>query len=153
MNKKLFILGLLSITIANLTMAFNIACGPPPYKDSRVAPYIKEFEETYHVDASFIEARLADGDLLKNQPDVVGLCEMGKRRVSFKREFWNVFGYQERKLLVFHELGHCVFNKDHRDDFYTDGCPKSIMATFLITESCFMAHHSDLIKELGENRE
>ena len=153
MNKKLFILGLLSITAANLTMAFNIACGPPPYKDSRVAPYIKEFEETYHVDASFITARLADGDLIKNQADVVGLCEMNKRRITFRKDMWDAFGYQEKKILVFHELGHCVFDRDHRDDVYPDGCPKSIMATFLLRESCFTLHHSDLIKELREHRD
>ena len=45
---------------------------------------------------------------------VIGLCETGGiRRVTLDPDFWDNVSETQRKLLVHHELGHCVLLRPH----------------------------------------
>ncbi len=40
---------------------------------------------------------------------------------------WQQAPYENREALVFHELGHCLLSRVHRDDFLPNGIEASIM--------------------------
>lgn len=153
MNKKTLYSMLYLMTFINLLLAANTSCGQPPYQDARVMVYVHEFEKLYDVKADSLNIRLVKGDLLPNDPGVVGLCVMNADKVFFREDFFGIADYTVKKLLVFHELGHCLLGREHKDDIYPDGCPKSIMSTFLISEACFELHQGELLEELGLNRD
>jgi hypothetical protein len=41
--------------------------------------------------------------------------------------YWNAVNDQGREALLFHELGHCILYRVHRNDVQPDGVPNSIM--------------------------
>jgi len=41
--------------------------------------------------------------------------------------YWNSVNDQGKEALLFHELGHCVLGRVHRNDTQPDGVPNSIM--------------------------
>ena len=48
-------------------------------------------------------------------------------RVVVDKGHWDNLSLLDRELLVFHELGHCVLDADHREGTRSNGCPDSIM--------------------------
>lgn len=65
--------------------------------------------------------------------DVIGLCEqVGRiRTVTIDRSFWKRSGYEDQKGLIFHELGHCILDRDHEDGvFTTSQRNKSLMSSY-----------------------
>lgn len=61
--------------------------------------------------------------------DFVGLCHWGEtpRRITINKYWWDGYEDDDRELLIFHELGHCVLNRSHNNDLSTWGRPVSIM--------------------------
>lgn len=58
-----------------------------------------------------------------------GVCERGKagRRITLDSERWGRETQMEREIVLFHELGHCIFDFEHDNRHYLDGRPYSIM--------------------------
>ncbi len=59
---------------------------------------------------------------------LAGCCtrQDGQATVTINQSIWNTLNADDRELLVFHELGHCLLGRAHRTD--TDhGVPESIM--------------------------
>lgn len=64
--------------------------------------------------------------------DVCGECLRQTGRtpritLSTDRTCWQAFNAFERECLVFHELGHCLLNRDHRSDRFPKGQYVSLM--------------------------
>ena len=60
----------------------------------------------------------------------LGVCTrsaFGGNEVTIDREWWNLCSPAAKRLLIFHELGHCVLGRAHRDDVDEGGHPVSIM--------------------------
>ena len=125
------------------------ACGNGPLTSSEDAIYeqVADFEKLYDADAAYISIDLVDSLPPSDKGKMVGLCT-SSREIKLLKGFWDKQDELGRKVLLFHELGHCYFGRIHRDDKYPDGCPKSIMSTMLISVSCFLQHRSELIAEL-----
>ncbi len=53
----------------------------------------------------------------------------GQRKITLVESSlcWGSSIEQNREALVFHELGHCLLGRDHRDDLLSGGAPVSIM--------------------------
>ncbi len=63
---------------------------------------------------------------------VAGFCsssEEGSREIVVDRNFWNFAVPIQQELVVFHELGHCILGRGHRDDLDDMGNCVSIMHT------------------------
>lgn len=63
-------------------------------------------------------------------PGYIGVCIIhpsGKREIRFLRSYWDSSDYTHRDYLTWHEIGHCVFNKDHDGRIDMGGHPISIM--------------------------
>ncbi len=68
--------------------------------------------------------------------DAVGQCEWGdwlhSPHIRINPDQWQTLGETGRQILLFHELGHCVLNRDHRTDRREDRSPASIMFPSLL---------------------
>lgn len=61
---------------------------------------------------------------------VAGSClyhSHSPNQVTIDRDFWNSAGHLLREMVVFHELGHCVLARDHREAQDGNGTCLSIM--------------------------
>jgi hypothetical protein len=68
--------------------------------------------------------------------DEAGVCEespVGTAMIKINRRIWDRQPFSKKEALVFHELGHCVLGRDHRDSetivFWNIKIPSSIMAS------------------------
>ncbi len=62
--------------------------------------------------------------------DVLGQCRVNSAEpdeVVIDEFYWNGIDDDEREFIVFHELGHCVLNRDHLDTSSASGRCLSIM--------------------------
>jgi len=66
-----------------------------------------------------------------SQEDVAGICHSGQHNahITIDQNFWNSAGDLYREYVVFHELGHCVLGRGHREAIHPSGHCKSIMAS------------------------
>lgn len=63
-------------------------------------------------------------------------------------EIWQLIGYYEREILVFHELGHCILGREHRNSLDDNGMPKSIMYKHLFNEYYYETYREKYLNEL-----
>jgi hypothetical protein len=80
----------------------------------------------------------------------VGICKLGYYRVPYiaiDRTYWKNSSRWGREWLVFHELGHCVLDRDHRDDKFGVNCPASIMHSYA-NSFCYKDYRNYYVKEL-----
>lgn len=88
--------------------------------------------------------------------EVVGFCakeynvlgDLSRRLIIIDKNYWNGFSYKKRQLLLWHEIGHCMFNKKHDDNLFLDGCPRSIMHPSVIPEKCIDIYYDSYILQL-----
>jgi hypothetical protein len=60
----------------------------------------------------------------------VGLCSLdlsGTSTVSIDKTYWDKANPVQKEVLMFHELGHCVLARDHREDLGEANAPISLM--------------------------
>jgi len=72
---------------------------------------------------------------------VLGTCYFGViRHITFNKKNWQYLSLIQQKMVMYHELGHCILNRRHQEDKLTknqmlnllpDGCPTSVMVEFL----------------------
>lgn len=90
------------------------------------------------------------GDTSHLGSDVVGYCAMMRTtpRIVIQREFWDQATPQEKENLIFHELGHCVLDRDHTQTFLPDGRPESLMYDYLLDSGMYQLHRAYYLDEL-----
>ena len=103
------------------------------YIAAELQPYFDLFEveaAARGLDYNLSEENL-EGYLLRiADDDVIGQCAFNTeqpRRVTIDVTFWRRASDFEKEMVVFHELGHCVLDRDHVDDANPDGTCVSIM--------------------------
>lgn len=64
--------------------------------------------------------QMADESLFKDKDGMVGFCQqytqgfqIVKGEVRLDQAFWDTATYETKRLLVYHELGHCVLDLSH----------------------------------------
>jgi hypothetical protein len=123
--------------------------GSPQYHAPEAVPYILQFEQMYNKDVSTIKVEIEDKGFTNDR--TLAYC-VSTGSIVIRPFAWNAMSSVSKRSLVFHELGHCVLNRKHNDDLYPDGCPKSIMSTYLVTDFCFNSHANEIDYELGVGR-
>lgn len=113
-----------------------------------------EFAQHYGHSVRNVGARLAkslDGDAL-----TVGQCwswSNGDLEIVVLESWWLHSTEIEREIVVFHELGHCVLQRDHSTvmiDFAQRSVPESIMYPIILTPALYRARRLDYLLELFE---
>lgn len=72
----------------------------------------------------------------------------GTPELTIKRDFWVSASDVQREIIVFHEMGHCILNRDHLDSRRADGTPQSLMNTYAVTAREYKKARSYYIQEL-----
>ena len=76
------------------------------------------------------------------QNNVAGICHYqshNPNQITIDASFWQRADHLTREFVVFHELGHCVLGRLHKEDMYPDGRCKSIMQSG--TRSCVLKYN------------
>jgi hypothetical protein len=79
------------------------------------------------VDEFFYQATLREKDLYpenfhfsiqfgETENTIGGFCNTKARTITINPEDWEHRDHEEREHIIFHELGHCILNRDHRNE-------------------------------------
>lgn len=125
--------------------------------DERLWPYFQRFEEAgiergFEVDlvvagiTGVIEE--LDGEHVAGQCTTFGNARPG--RVTLDAQFWNRSSDLFKEFIIFHELGHCYLDRDHREDTFSNGRCISIMrsGTLDCRDNYNLATRASYINEL-----
>ena len=117
-----------------------------PYWDNSVSPELAEFVDSFETkfdkQISFgvlIVDELNDyknGGLLDD--NVIGVCwksyDGSERVVEIKRDSFIGMSKYRQEELIYHELGHCKLNRMHKESYFDNRCPTSIMNPYIFSE-------------------
>lgn len=119
--------------------------------DPAFKKYVDDFEGIYHT-PNHIPIHFTGGSTVLEE--FSGECltySDGEKQILIDTHYWSQMVDSEREELIFHELGHCVFNRDHVATILSDGCPKSIMFPQVFGDVCFGLHFNAYIQELHQS--
>lgn len=80
-----------------------------------------------------------------------GSCEIRSSQaptITIRKDTWESMSEEEQQELIFHELGHCVLARSHRDDVSPQGIPMSIMNSFMIPQPIYQYNQDYYLREL-----
>lgn len=91
---------------------------PQPGIAVEIQSYVSQFEARYHTTVPYLVDfdTASDTGSQTTNGTTVGVCKVwsdGYKEVRINRTWWNSQADITRKVLIFHELGHCSFNRVH----------------------------------------
>ena len=112
-------MGRFSVILVSLFVLAGCGRGPTAAERAEFDPYFERFQ-SYSKEYGRDMSKDPQVDFLFQdlETDVVGACEQGpfhSPRVLIDPESWRTKSDAGREAIVFHELGHCVLGRDHRD--------------------------------------
>ncbi len=137
-------------------------CGSAPGQiDPVFQPYVDNFveegmvHERYNLDSSSLSVQFGDHNYMASQ-FIVGFCDYGQNSVQIDPVVWaNWANYlPSREQLIYHELGHCLLHRQHRNDEIQDPNawlgkrPVSIMHASVFNYMDYENHRTDYVNEL-----
>ena len=111
--------------------------GPDPRSGAKTTPelqvYVDRFEQDFDVVVGDIPVSFVDE--FEDNPGVAGICyhwtkgNKSYREIKIKRSYYDMVKHYDLKVeqLIYHELGHCRFDRKHNNERRDDGSPASIM--------------------------
>ena len=132
---KLFRVGLLFLYVSAIDAAVQKFVEIDPVFEL----YVKTFEQDlarFGCPQKIENISVSLQDLGRVDGSIIGLCLRGlfNRSVSIDRGAWLGASDEERKGLIYHELGHCVLGRGHEDgEFVLTRRAKSLMNSFAVT--------------------
>ncbi len=125
----------------------NVQPSEPQYNkvDERLWLYFERFENEADTRGLSIDLNTHNttGEIEQITDDgVAGTCQYGTHinHVTVDIKFWNNSSELLREFVVFHELGHCVLERDHEESSFDNGICRSIMRSGL--EECYDAYNA-----------
>jgi hypothetical protein len=124
---------------ALLILILTTACGPLVQElavtrplgapDASTQMYVREFERAYGhpVLVPVVLVKHSVIMLLVQDQSTIGVCAQDRLTVFLDVDYWEKANGNARWSLLFHELGHCVLNREHSDAIDESGCPASVM--------------------------
>lgn len=139
------------VSIVSLILS---SCGNS-YSISGFESYVNEFVEygkTKNKKIETYELSIGFGKSEEFEEDVIGICyiyESGDKDIAIKKEYWDKANEIQKKVLMFHELGHCLLGLDHDDTFLNPpGRPKSFMNSHVVNWNIAKKYYSEYMEEL-----
>lgn len=105
------------LTLCAIMLPSCGVAGPVKIEEAAL-PYVVEFvaeAARRNVGVSLRGLEVVFHDYPKTD-DTAGSCAYLQRRVRLNRAYWEVAEINERRLLVYHELGHCLLLRAHTPD-------------------------------------
>lgn len=139
------LLGILLIltSCANTTLndLFKINTEKDPRKTLTTDEVFLEYVVAFEVDhAHYLDKEISVSSIPVNfgelEDKYLGACyyygRKGQwREIKINKKRWEYLPEIEKKVLIYHELGHCALNREHKDDYHRS-FPVSIMNTYHI---------------------
>ena len=112
-----------------------VEAGPKSYLGvaEELWPYFERFEiaaAEQNIEVDLVRSKITGVIEELEEENVAGLCTYyshAPNHVTIDLEFWNRFSDNFKEMIVFHELGHCILGRDHREGQLQDGKCISIM--------------------------
>ena len=105
-----------------------------PNVDERLWTYFERFEEEAKqrgIAVDLVASRISGVIENVEEEHIAGLCTtFGNFRpgeITIDAVFWSRASDLFKEFIVFHELGHCYLDRDHREDAFSNGRCVSIM--------------------------
>jgi hypothetical protein len=77
----------------------------------------------------------------------LGVCYMGTGQIRINQNLWRVLNNLSREELIFHELGHCLFNRYHENSLLPNGRPASIMNQYHLGATIYSGNYRYYLEE------
>ena len=92
---------------------------PAVFQNEMLMSFVEEFELRYNIEVGytvrFDSDRVTGGS--STAGTTVGVCRIysnpSYREILINKNWWDSASESSRKILIFHELGHCTFERDH----------------------------------------
>ncbi|MEM7658145.1 MAG: hypothetical protein AAF399_18610, partial [Bacteroidota bacterium] len=99
----------------------------PPEQDPEIKPYVDRFQKEAQLRGLDFSTELASISYTFEETSFGGVCYRLENRFIVNRSVWNDYTDQGKEYLVFHELGHCILDRDHENEYLIAGECSSIM--------------------------
>jgi hypothetical protein len=140
----------------------TLAMATSPSSAGEVQDYVRDFADQSQRFSQVVALTTLDQAKIKVKFSYMdswihGVCSgdsEGTIEVQLNTGEWEKFDSTERKILVFHELGHCILRRDHNDQLGSiDGAkrPISLMHSTVVhslAQSAFEANQDKYMQEL-----
>jgi len=127
---------------------------PPPTSPTipeTVQPIEARFKEVGQTYGALYTAKSITYSFRSFFGSTIGMCtysSSGRNSVALSSSAWNSGSDAFREMLLFHELGHCLLGRGHKNTKHSDGRPESIMASSLFSQKTYLANRDQYLKEL-----
>ena len=133
-----------------ILIATLVACSNKPIKYNTIDPSIRYYYSMFERDYLHYV-----GNPLPDMPNIVlddleegdGYYHLGENKTHIDRLTWRVATNEYRELLLYHEMGHHILKRKHKNEYLEDGCPMSLMY-YKIYEDCYKKHKQYYKQEL-----
>lgn len=104
---------------------------------SELQPYFVSFQaeaEKHGLLVNYADANVTAEIYNIDEGSVAGSCTTNGhtlRHIRIDQSFWDRAPNLTREMVIFHELGHCLLGRSHREDTFGNGICKSIMRSGL----------------------
>ena len=145
------------VCIASFLLQTSLHKNKPLYIDSEFSEYFEEFDsdsKKYKVVPYYSNLTTTFVNDIDNS--ILAYCIPKLNIVKVSRKKWNELDIESRKLLLYHEWGHCALRREHVTDDTSFNtlylCPSSIMHPYINpVRSCYQQGKSWYDKELFTN--
>jgi len=127
------------------------APGETPATPASIAPYETRFRTTGQTYGANFGNRTVTFGFRSFFGSTVGMCSFsssGRNHVDFSTSAWSRGSDTFKEMLSFHELGHCLLGRGHKNTTHSSGRPESIMNSWLFNEKTYLANRDAYLKEL-----
>lgn len=115
-------------------LVFLIGCGMnnhQNWQDDEFKPHLHTFKNQYKISVT-LPVYFSTNNMQDEWAAACFVYNDGFREIKVNPYWWYKFNYEQQEMLIFHELGHCIFDREH--DNSTNGkCPTSIMRSYMFT--------------------
>jgi hypothetical protein len=142
-------------TACGKSLSDMLNMGKKPYTkhklDPEFLPYVQAFEQQFNIKLS---VPIVFKQLHSSKAGVCYMWSDGYREIEINSTHWVNFSEEQKEQLIFHELGHCVFNLGHDDSNleYKRTCPNSIMRSSMFNQheidSCYVPEKTHYMENL-----
>lgn len=104
-----------------------------------LTPYFQAFKEKaleYNIEVDYDATNVTAEIKIIDEGSVAGSCTTNGHdltHITIDQNFWNQASHLLREMVIFHELGHCILGRGHREDSFSNGVCRSIMRSGLGT--------------------
>lgn len=128
-------------------------------QDDDLASYVQRFEDVYGIEISDVIS-ITFADLDSANTNHVGVCTVNDETtksdyIQIDPNTWATFDDSTKEEVIFHEIGHCILDRNHttavRDSVKYGRIPASIMFPSILDTNFYQRFHDYYRNELINN--